>query len=212
MQSRFQEDEPHEIRFLSLFSHELLKKSRKLSTFWCKNFSGVFEAASYVSRRAMAWEKNFVLQLFLLSSVIQIKLFSLLVETSRHCCKGAVYVLRSLVWSKPFFLLLFFMNCWYWAKEFWPFWLNVVAGFLKLHPTCPEVQWIGENCFQLFFYTIFGQWAKTMGPFDGNFRQGCEICNLGFKKTSPMKYVFCHCSHMKCWYWAENFQPFGVKI
>ena len=82
------------------------------------------------------------------------------------------------------------MNCSYWAKKFWPFWLNVVAGFLQLHPTCPEEQCIAEDFFELIFNTIFGYWAKTMGPFGGKFRQCCQNCNLNFKKTSPLKFVF----------------------
>ena len=186
--------------------------SRTLSTFWCKNFSGVFEAASYVSRRALAWEKNFVLQLFLLSSDIQIKHFCLFVGVPRHCWRKAVYVSGSWVWRKPFFCYFSAMNCWYWAKILQHFGVKVLAGFSKQLPTCPEEQWIGENKFYLIFYTIFGQWAKTMGPFGGKIRQGCENCNLGFKKTSPMKFVFCHCSPMNCWKWAENFQLFAVKI
>ena len=64
------------------------------------------------------------------------------------------------------------MNCSFWPKKFWPFWLNVVTGFLKLHPTCPEEKWFGENIFYLIFYTIVGHWAKTMGPFGGNFSAG----------------------------------------
>ena len=103
LQSKFQEDESHEIRFLSLFSQELSILNKKLSNFSCKNFTRVFEAASYVSRGAMTWGKHFVLELFLLSFDIQIKNFSLLVETSRHCCKSAVYVSRSWDWRKPFF-------------------------------------------------------------------------------------------------------------
>ena len=103
LQSKFQEDESLEIRFLSLFSQELLILSKKLSTFLCKNFSRVFEAASYVSGRAMTWGKHFVLELFLLSLDIQITNFSLLVETSRHCCKSAVYASRIWDWRKPFF-------------------------------------------------------------------------------------------------------------
>ena len=103
LQSKFQEDESLEIRFLSLFSQELLILSKKLSTFLCKNFSRVFEAASYVSGGAMTWGKHFVLELFLLSLDIQITNFSLLVETSRHCCKSAVYASRSWDWRKPFF-------------------------------------------------------------------------------------------------------------
>ena len=104
LQSKFQGDESHEIRFLSLFSQELLILSKKLSTFSCKNITGVFEAASYVSRGAMTWGKHFVLELFLLSLDIQIKNFCLLVETSRHCCRKTIYVSRSWVWRKPFFV------------------------------------------------------------------------------------------------------------
>ena len=104
------------------------------------------------------------------------------------------------------------MNCSYWAKKFWPFWLNVVAGFLQLHPTCPEEQCIEEDFFELIFNTIFGYWAKTMGPFGGKFRQCCQNCSLNFKKTSPMKFVFCHCSLKNFWYWAKNSQLFRVKI
>ena len=72
MQSKYQEDEYHEIRILSLFSLELLILSKKRSTFCFKSFSGVFDDASYLSRGAMSWEKHFVLELFLLSSDIQI--------------------------------------------------------------------------------------------------------------------------------------------
>ena len=61
----------------------------------------------------------------------------------------------------------------------------------------------------LFFSEIE---LKHFGPLVETFRQGCQNCNLSFKKTSPMKFVFCHCSPMNCWYWAGNFQPFGVKI
>ena len=107
LQFKFQEDESHEIRFLSLFFEELLILSNKLSTFSCKNFTRVLEAASYVSRGAMTWGKHFVLELFLLSLDIQIKNFSLLVETSRHCCKSAVYVTRSWDWRKPFSCFFF---------------------------------------------------------------------------------------------------------
>ena len=103
LQSKFQEDESHEIRILSLFSHELLILSKKLSNFSCKIFTKVFEAACYVSRGAMTWGKHFVFELFLLSLDIQIKNFSLLVETSLHCCKGAVYVSRNWDWRNPFF-------------------------------------------------------------------------------------------------------------
>ena len=105
LQSNFQEDESHEIRFLSLFSQELLILSKKLSTFSCENFTGVFEAASYVSRGAMTCGKHFVLELFLLSLDIQIKIVSLLVETFWHCCRKTIYVSRSWVWRKPFYLL-----------------------------------------------------------------------------------------------------------
>ena len=147
LQSKFQEDESHEIRFLSLFSNQMLILSKKNSFFRCKNFSRVFEAACYVSRGATTWEKHFVLELFLLSSDIQIKRFGLLVETSRHCCKSAVYFSRSWVWRKPFSCHFSLMNCSYWPKKFWPFWLNVVAGFLELHPTWPEEQWIEEDIF-----------------------------------------------------------------
>ena len=110
LQSKFQGDESHEIRFLSLFSQELLILSKKLSNFSWKNFTGVFEAASYVSRGAMTWGKHFVLELFLLSLDIRIKIFSLLVETSRHCCRKTVYVSRSWVWRKPFFLTFLSWN------------------------------------------------------------------------------------------------------
>ena len=61
------------------------------------------------------------------------------------------------------------MNCSNWAEKFWPFWLNVVAGVLKLHPTCPEEEWIEENIFWLIVFTIFADWAKTIGPFVGSF-------------------------------------------
>ena len=105
LQSKFQEDESHEIRFLSVFSQELLILSKKLSNFSFKNFTGVFEAASYVSRGAMTWGKHVVLELFLLCLDMQIKNFSLSVETSRHCCRKTIYVSRSWVWRKPFFLL-----------------------------------------------------------------------------------------------------------
>ena len=134
-------------RFLLLFCQELVILCKNFSNFCCKSFSRVFNAACYVSRWAMAWEKPFVLELFLLSSDIQIKRFGLLVETSRHCCKSAVYVSRSWVWRKPFSCYFSLMNCSYWSKTFWPFWLNVVAEFLKLQPTCPEEQWIEEDIF-----------------------------------------------------------------
>ena len=89
--------------FLLLFSHELFILSKKVVDYLVKRCSRVFKAASYVSRGAMAWEKNFVLELFLLALDIQIKQFGLLVETSRHCCGKAIYVSRSWVWRKPFF-------------------------------------------------------------------------------------------------------------
>ena len=92
-----------------------------------------------------------------------------MVETSRHCCKSAVYVTRSWDWRKPFSCFFSLINCSNWAKKFWSFWLNVAAGFLKLHPTCPEEQCIEEDFFKLIFNTIFGYWAETMGPFGGNF-------------------------------------------
>ena len=111
LQSKFQEDESHEIRILSLFSQELLILSKKLSTFLCKNFTRVFEAASYVSRGAMTWGKHFLLELSLLSSEIQLKHFGLLVETSRHCCRRAIYVWRCWIWRKPFFCYFSAMNC-----------------------------------------------------------------------------------------------------
>ena len=133
--------------FLLLFCHELLTLSKKFSTFWCKSFRRVFDTASYVSRGAMTWGKHLVLKLFYLNSDIQTKQFSLLVETSRHCCKSAVYVSRGWVWRKPFFCYFLPMNCSYWAKNFWLLWVNIVVGFLKLHPTCPEEQWIEENIF-----------------------------------------------------------------
>ena len=110
LHSKFQGDKSREICLLSLFSQELLILSKKLSTFSCKNFTGVFEAASYVSRGAMTWGKNFVLELFLLSLDIQIKNFSLLVETSRHCCRKTIYVSRSWVWRKPFFVTFLSRN------------------------------------------------------------------------------------------------------
>ena len=90
MQSKFQEDESHAIRFLSLFSLELLILSKKRSTFCFKSFSRVFDDASYLFRGAMSWEKHFALELFVLSSDIQIYYFSLLVETSRHCCRKTI--------------------------------------------------------------------------------------------------------------------------
>ena len=118
LHSKFQGDESHEIRFLSLFSQKLLILSKKLSTFSFKNFTGVFEAASYVSRGAMTWGKHFVLELFLLSLDIQIKIFSLLVETSRHCCRKTIYVSRSWVWRKPFFLTFLWRNVHIGQKSF----------------------------------------------------------------------------------------------
>ena len=90
---------------------------QKISFSWCKTFSRIFEAASYVSRGAMALEKHFVLELFLLSSDIHIKYFSLLVETSKHCCRKQIYVSRVWVWRKPFFCYFSASNCWYWAKN-----------------------------------------------------------------------------------------------
>ena len=212
MQSKFQEDEYHEIRILSLFSLELLILSKKPSTFCCKSFSRVFDAASYVSRGAMTWEKHFVLELFLLSSDIQIKQFGLLVETSRHCCRKAIYVSRSWVWRKPFFCYFSLMNCSYWAKKFWPFWVNVVAGFLKLHRTCPEEKRFGENIFVWFSILSLDIELKQWGPLAEVFRQGRQKGNLGFKKTSPMKFVVFYCSPLNCWYWAKNPQPFVVKV
>ena len=145
LQSKFQEDESHEIRFLSLFSNEMMILSKKNLIFWCKNFSRVFKAASYVSRGAMTWGKHLVLKVFYLNSDIQTKQFSLLVETSRHCCKSAVYVSRGWVWRKPFCCYFSLMNFPYWAKNFWLLWVNIVVGFLKLHPTCPEEQLVGKN-------------------------------------------------------------------
>ena len=147
LQSKFQEDESHEIRLLSLFSEELLILSKKLSIFSCKNFTRVLEAASYVSSGARTWGKHFVLELFLLFLDLQIKIFSLLVETSRHYCRKTFYVSRSWVWRKPFFVSFLSWTVHIEQKKFWPFWLNVVAGFLKLHPTCSEEQWIEENIF-----------------------------------------------------------------
>ena len=118
MQSKFQEDESHEIHFLSLFSQEFLILSRKLSTFLCKNFTRVLEAASYVSRGAMTWGEHFVLEPFLLSLDIQIKNSSLLVETSRHCCRKTIYVSRSWVWRKPFFVTFLSRNLHIGQKSF----------------------------------------------------------------------------------------------
>ena len=118
LQSNFQEEESLEIRFLSLFSQELLIMSKKLATFCSKNFTRVFEAAPYVSRGAITWGKHFVLELFLLSSDLQIKNLSLLVETSRHCCKCAVYVSRSWDWRKPFFVSFFSWTVHFEQKSF----------------------------------------------------------------------------------------------
>ena len=103
------------------------------------------------------------------------------------------------------------MHCSYWAKKFWPFWSNVVAGFLKLRPTCPEEQWIEENAFNWIFILSSDIELKQWGPLAETFRQGCKNCNPSFKKTSPMKFVFCHCSPMKCWYWAKKSHFFWCK-
>ena len=120
--------------------------------FFCKTFSRLFQAASYVSRGAMALEKHFVLELFLLSSDIHIKHFGLLVETSKHCCRKQTYVSTVWVWRKPFFCYFSASNWWYWAENFQCFVVKVLAGFSMLHPTCPEEQWLGKstlssNCF-----------------------------------------------------------------
>ena len=161
----------------------------------------------------MTWEKKFVLQLFLFSSDIQINYFGLLVGTSRHCCKGAVYVSRSWVWRKPFFLLLFSHELFILSKQ--------VLAFL------------GKRCSRVFkasFYVSrgtmnkrksFSDWFSTpssdiepkqWGTLAETFRQVCQNCNPNLRKTSPMKFVFCHCSPMNYWYWAKNLQPFGVKV
>ena len=143
-----QEIEFDGIRFFCFsFCLELLILSKNFSTFLCKKFRRVFETASYLSRGAMTGRKHFVLELFLLFSDIQIKNFSLLVDTSRHCCRKAIYVSRSWVWRKPFFCYFSAMNCWYWAKNLQHFGVKVLAGFSKQRPTCSEEQWIGENSF-----------------------------------------------------------------
>ena len=169
LQSNFQEDESYEIRFLSLFCNKLLILSKKISFFCCKNFSRIFEAASYVSRGAMTWEKHFVLELFLLSSDIHIKHFGLLVETSKHCCRKQVYVSRVWVWRKPFFCYFSASNWWYWAKKFQCFVVKVLAGFSMLHPTCPEEQWLEKSTLSSNCFVIFGYSDKTFWPFGGNF-------------------------------------------
>ena len=139
--------------------------------FCCKFFSRIFDAASYVSRGAMACEKHFVLELFLLSSDIQLKHFGLLVETSKPRCSKAIYVSGVWVWRKPFFCYFSARNCWYWAKNFQTFGVKVSAVFSKMHPTCPEEPWLGENtlssnCFcypWTFRYNIIACWCKLLG-------------------------------------------------
>ena len=131
-----------------------------------------------------------------------------MVEFSRQCCESAVYVTRSWDWRKPFSCYFSLINFSYWAKKVWFFWLNVAAGFLKLHPTCPEEQWIEEDFFNWSWILSSDIEVKQGGLLAETFRQGCQNCNLNFKKTSPLKFVFCHCSLKNFWSWAKNSQLF----
>ena len=90
--------------FFLLFSHELFIFSKKVLAFLGKRCSRFFEAASYVSRGAMTWGKHFNLKLFLLYSDFRIKYFGPLMEFFRHCCRKSIYLSRSWVWRKRFFV------------------------------------------------------------------------------------------------------------
>ena len=118
---------------------------KKVLAFLVKRCSRVFKAASYVSRGTMNWGKQFSIDFFLLSSHIELKQLGPLADIFKQGCQNCNLTFKKTSPMKFVFCHCSLKNFWYWAKESQPFRVKILPGFSKLHPTCREEQWLGEN-------------------------------------------------------------------